>query len=64
MEVFKLKILFSVLRYQLITDEFMNIGILFHNLDTDERRLETISKWTRLKGFDDELDLKIFKILS
>ncbi|EOU2124597.1 DUF3037 domain-containing protein [Clostridium perfringens] len=63
MEVFKLKILFSVLRYQLITDEFMNIGILFHNLDTDERRLETISKWTRLKGFDDELDLKIFKIL-
>lgn len=58
-----MKVLFSVLRYQLLTDEFMNIGILFHNLDTDERKLETISKWKRLKNFDDELDLVIFKIL-
>ena len=58
-----MRILFSVLRYQLITDEFMNIGILFHNLDTDERRLETINRWKRLKGFDDELDIKLLKIL-
>ena len=39
-----MRILFSVLRYKLITNENINIGILFHNLDTDERRLETITK--------------------
>lgn len=58
-----MKVLFSVLRYKLITNESMNIGILFHNLDTDQRRLEIISKWSRLKSFDDELDMKFFKIM-
>mgnify|MGYP004664379637 FL=1 len=41
----------------------MNIGVIFHNLATDERRLETITKWSRLKNFDDEINLKFFKIL-
>ncbi|NFE74986.1 DUF3037 domain-containing protein [Clostridium botulinum] len=59
----RLKILFSVLRYKLITNENINIGILFHNLDTDERKLETITKWSRLKNFDDEVDIKFFKIM-
>ena len=58
-----MKVLFSVLRYQLITDEFMNIGILFHNLSTDERRMTTINKWTRLEHFDDEANVKMLKIM-
>ena len=41
----------------------MNIGVIFHNLATDERRLETITKWSRLKTFDDEINVKFFKIL-
>lgn len=58
-----MKIMFSVLRYELITTEYMNVGILFYNLDTDERRLETITRWNRLKAFDDELNINLFKIL-
>lgn len=58
-----MKILFSVLKYKLITDESINIGVLFHNLDTDQRVLETISKWGRLKSFDDEINMQLFKII-
>ena len=58
-----MKILFSVLRYKLMTNENINIGIIFHNLDTDERKLETITKWSRLKNFDDEISIKFFKIM-
>ena len=58
-----MKVLFSVLKYKLITNESINIGILFHNLDTDERRFETITKWSRLKNFDDEINITFFKIL-
>ena len=58
-----MKVLFSVLKYKLITNESMNIGILFHNLDTDERRFETMTKWSRLKNFDDEINIVFFKIL-
>lgn len=58
-----MKILFSVLKYKLITNESINIGILFHNLDTDQRVFETISKWSRLKSFDDEINIKYFKIM-
>lgn len=58
-----MKILFSVLKYRLITNESINIGVLFHNLDTDERRLETITKWSRVRNFDDEINIKFFKIL-
>lgn len=58
-----MKVLFSVLKYKLVTNESINIGILFHNLDTDERRLEVISRWSRLKNFDDEININLFKIL-
>lgn len=58
-----MKVLFSVLKYKLITNESINIGILFHNLDTDQRILETISKWSRLKSFDDEINIRYFKIM-
>lgn len=58
-----MKVLFSVLKYKLITNESINIGILFHNLDTDERRFETMTKWSRLKNFDDEINITFFKIL-
>lgn len=58
-----MRVLFSVLKYKLITNESINIGILFHNLDTDERRFETIKKWSRLKNFDDEINIIFFKML-
>lgn len=58
-----MKVYFSVLRYQLITNESVNIGVLFHNSDTDERRLELIAKWERVKNFDDEVEIKFLKIL-
>lgn len=58
-----MRVLFSILRYQLITDEFMNIGILFHNLSTDERKLEIITNWKRVQNFDDEVDINILKIV-
>lgn len=58
-----MRVLFSVLKYKLITNESINIGILFHNLDTDQRIFETISRWSRLKSFDDEINVKYFKII-
>lgn len=58
-----MKVLFSILKYRLITNESINIGILFHNLDTDERKFETITKWSRLKSFDDEINVRLFKIM-
>ncbi|MGL5151417.1 MAG: DUF3037 domain-containing protein, partial [Clostridium sp.] len=58
-----MRVLFSILRYQLVTEESMNLGILFHNLSTDERRLVTISKWKRLENFDDEVDIEMLKVL-
>lgn len=64
-----MEVRFSVLSYypsfieKDIENESMYIGILFHNIDTDERRLEITTKWTRIQNFDDELDIEFFKIL-
>lgn len=58
-----MRVLFSILKYNLITDESMNIGIMFHNLSTDERRLETITNWRRLQNFDDEIDVTMLKVI-
>lgn len=60
-----MKILFSVLSYypSFITNESINIGILFHNITTDTRRLETTSNWNRVSKFDDEIDIDYLKLL-
>lgn len=57
------KIQFSVLSYypSIITNENVNVGILFHNLTTDERLFHIMKNWNRLETFDDELDLDFMK---
>lgn len=57
------KIQFSVLSYHpsLATNENINIGILFHNLTTDERNFYMMNNWKRLENFDDELDVDFMK---
>lgn len=57
------KIQFSVLSYfpSVVTNENINVGILFHNLDTDERTFHMMKNWNRLESFDDELDINFMK---
>ncbi|SHH76065.1 Protein of unknown function [Caloranaerobacter azorensis DSM 13643] len=54
---------FSVLSYYttLIGDECITLGILFHNLTTNERVFEITTNWRRLASFDDELDIEFVK---
>ncbi|MBX4271451.1 DUF3037 domain-containing protein [Clostridium estertheticum] len=58
-----MKVLFSVLSYypSFITDESINLGILFHNVDEDIRVFETTTNWNRIKHFDDEIDIEMLK---
>lgn len=64
-----MKIEFSILSYypmstiQSIDIEFLHIGILFHNISTDEKRLEITNNWKRVEAFDDELNIELFKAL-
>lgn len=64
-----MKVHFSVLSYYPsftindVEEESIHVGILFHNEDTDERLLEITTKWKRVEGFDDELDIEFFKLL-
>lgn len=57
------KIQFSVVSYfpSVITNENINVGILFHNLNTDERSFHIMKNWNRLESFDDELDVGFMK---
>lgn len=58
-----MEVYFSVLSYypSFITSECINVAVLFYNKDTDERLLEVTTKWQRIRGFDDEIDLDFFK---
>ncbi len=57
------KVQFSVLSYypSIVTNENVNVGILFHNLTTDERTFHIMKNWNRLESFDDELDIEFMK---
>lgn len=57
------KVQFSVLSYypSVVTNENINVGILFHNLNTDERTFHVMKNWSRLESFDDELDISFMK---
>ena len=57
------KIQFSVLSYypSIVTNENINVGVLFHNLSTDERTFRIMKNWKRLESFDDELDIEFMK---
>ncbi len=54
---------FSVLSYypSFVTQENINIGILFYNADSDEPSFYFIKKWDRVKAFDDELNINFMK---
>ncbi|AEB77347.1 hypothetical protein ADU80_00395 (plasmid) [Clostridium botulinum] len=60
-----MKIYFSVLSYHpsFITDESINVAILFYNEKTDERNFEITTKWQRVQSFDDEVNIDILKLL-
>lgn len=55
---------FSVLSYHpsFLTDESINVGILFHCKSTNKRFFKSTHNWTRLEKFDDELDINFAKI--
>ena len=57
------KVQFSVLSYfpSIVTNENINVGILFHNLDTDDRTFHMMKNWSRLESFDEELDISFMK---
>jgi hypothetical protein len=57
------KVQFSFLSYypSIVTNENVNVGILFHNLTTDERIFHIVKNWKRLESFDDELDIEFMK---
>jgi hypothetical protein len=60
-----MEVLFSVLSYHnsFVTDESINIGILFHDVIDDVRVFETTTNWTRVEKFDDELDIDYLKLI-
>lgn len=58
------KIEYAVLSYypSIIATENKNVGIAFHNIDTDEREFYIITKWNKLHSFDDEMDIDFMKL--
>jgi len=54
---------FSVLSYYptFLTNENINIGILFSVEDTNQAFFHSIKNWERAKAFDDELDIDFMK---
>jgi hypothetical protein len=57
------KIDISVFSYcpSLVTNERINLGVLFHDSEKCITRFEHTQKWSRIAAFDDELDLEILK---
>lgn len=60
-----MKIAFSVLSYSpsYIANENINVGILFHELEKNIVHFELTTNWTRVRNFDDEINIEIFKLL-
>lgn len=58
-----MRIAFSVLMYKpsFIADEKINLGILFHNISTNETTFEITKKWNRVQNFDDSIKIDFFK---
>ena len=54
---------YSALKYynNIISDECLYIGMLFHNLTTGERVFKHISNFKRFRMFDDEVDVDFVK---
>lgn len=60
-----MKVYFSVLSYNpsFISGESINVGVLFQCQETKRTMLEVITKWQRIKSFDDELNIELFKAI-
>lgn len=60
-----MKIAFSVLTYKpsCIADEKINIGILFYDKEKENVYFELTTNWARVKNFDDEIDIDMFKLI-
>lgn len=60
-----MKVRFSRLNYypSFISNDCIEIGILFHDIDNDIRKFEVTTNWSRLKSFDDELDIDYMKMI-
>lgn len=59
------KIKYSVLRYSpsMVAGESINLGVLISEVDGEFRKFFYTSKWSRIREFDDELDIEMVKIL-
>lgn len=57
------EIKYSVLKYynSVIAEECLCVGILFHNITTDQRTFNAIKNFKRLESFDDEINIEFFK---
>lgn len=57
------EIKYSILKYynSAISEECLCVGILFHNITTDQRIFNTIKNFKRLESFDDEINIDFFK---
>lgn len=55
---------YTALKYynNVISEECLYIGILFHNLTTGERNFRYISNFKRFQVFDDEADVNFVKL--
>lgn len=55
---------YSVLKYynSVISKEYLCVGILFHNITTNQRIFNIIKNFKRLESFDDEINIDFFKL--
>lgn len=58
------KIQYTSLKYynSIISDECMYVGMLFHDITSDERCFKYIRNFKRLEVFDDEADIEFIKL--
>ncbi|MBL0388563.1 DUF3037 domain-containing protein [Tumebacillus sp. ITR2] len=56
---------FTILRYvpNIEREEFVNMGVLLHCPEQKFLRLKTTDTLTRIRAFDDELDIEMFKMI-
>lgn len=54
---------FSIFSYSpsIITNERINLGVLFHDANKNECQFEATKNWNRLQSFDDELNIEFVK---
>lgn len=55
---------YAALKYynNVVSDECLYIGMLFHNLTTGKRDFRYISNFSRFQAFDDEADIDFVKL--